>query len=281
MMVFPFGTLVDMYRNICNCVYVARARRGDDGLFGWNQCSLMGNVLVVGIVNGGGRGAALMMMVALVVLLKIYSAARAGAWRAYQAGRRAARTAEPELAHIFDPFFSTKAVGKATALGLPMAYGIVRAHRARFEVITALGAGSTFRVLLPAQVLLSRLDITFPKEGSSMAPLNATSAVHSGVTDNAAAALLGQLQRLQQQLSECINCASGKTPEGKASADAIRASIGQLEQRIAHSDQVSERRQALLQAGKTEPVLSVAAESGTVAQPRKTSGAGQIIDVFA
>lgn len=116
-----------------------------------------------------------------------------------------------------------------------------------------------------------------------MSPLRGAT---TGATDGAdvapaAAALLAQLQRLQQQLYECLNGASGKTAEGRAQADAIRGKISQVENRIAQSDQVSERREALLRAGKAEPVLSVAAESGTVAQIRKTSGAGQIIDTFA
>lgn len=116
-----------------------------------------------------------------------------------------------------------------------------------------------------------------------MSPLNGASAGVAGVTDNApaAAALLAQLQRLQQQLFDSVNGAAGKTPEGKAQADAIRGRISLVEQRIAQSDQVSERRETLLRAGKSEPALSVAAEAGTVAQPRKTAGAGQIIDVFA
>lgn len=116
-----------------------------------------------------------------------------------------------------------------------------------------------------------------------MSPLNGATAGATDVADNApaAAALLAQLQRLQQQLNECVNCATGKTAEGKAQADAIRGRISQVENRIAQSDQVSERRATQLSAGKSEPVLSVAAESGTVAQPRKTAGTGQIIDTFA
>jgi hypothetical protein len=115
-----------------------------------------------------------------------------------------------------------------------------------------------------------------------MSPLSGTAGA-TDVSDNApaAAALLAQLQRLQQQLSDCVNCASGKTPEGKAAADAIRGKISQVEQRISQSDQVDERRQAQLRTGKAEPAASVAAESGTVAQARKTSGTGQIIDLFA
>jgi hypothetical protein len=96
-----------------------------------------------------------------------------------------------------------------------------------------------------------------------------------------AAALLSQLQRLQQQLAESMNSAASATPEGRASIDAIRGKISQVEQRIAHSDQVGERRAALLRSGKTEPAASSAAASGTVTQAPKTSGPGQLIDVFA
>jgi hypothetical protein len=117
--------------------------------------------------------------------------------------------------------------------------------------------------------------------------MSSVSGATTGVSDTAgnapaAAALLAQLQRLQQQLSECVNCASGKTPEGRAAADALRGRIGQVEARIAHSDQVSERRDAVLRNGKAEPVASVAAGAATVPEVRKSSsGPGHIIDVFA
>ena len=57
------------------------------------------------------------------------------------------------LLHIFEPFFTTKEVGKGTGLGLSVAYGIVEAHRGWIDVESIAGAGSTFRVYLPAQIL--------------------------------------------------------------------------------------------------------------------------------
>ena len=116
-----------------------------------------------------------------------------------------------------------------------------------------------------------------------MSPLTGSTAGATDIADVAAvaASLLPQLQRLQQQLSESLNCAAAKTPEGKAAIDAIRSKISQLEQRIAHSDQAAERRQAQLGSGKVEPAASLASSAGTVSQSSRVSGLGQTIDLFA
>jgi PAS domain S-box-containing protein len=48
-----------------------------------------------------------------------------------------------------EPFFTTKGVGKGTGLGLAMASGFVQQSRGRLEIESALGEGTTIRVLFP------------------------------------------------------------------------------------------------------------------------------------
>lgn len=58
---------------------------------------------------------------------------------------------EEQMAHIFEPFHTTKPVGTGTGLGLSVSYSIVHNHGGRIEVSSTVGQGSCFRICLPLQ----------------------------------------------------------------------------------------------------------------------------------
>ncbi|MCC6527121.1 MAG: response regulator [Polyangiaceae bacterium] len=60
------------------------------------------------------------------------------------------------LARLFEPFFTTKPIGVGTGLGLPICHGIVTARGGQIRVQSALGAGTTVSVELPAAAVVAR-----------------------------------------------------------------------------------------------------------------------------
>jgi len=50
---------------------------------------------------------------------------------------------------LFQPFFTSKPVGKGLGLGLAVVYGIVQAHHGRIDVDSAPGHGTCFTITLP------------------------------------------------------------------------------------------------------------------------------------
>lgn len=57
---------------------------------------------------------------------------------------------EGALQRIFEPFYTTKAPGEGTGLGLAMVFGIVKGHGGHILCKSSLGQGTSFDILLPS-----------------------------------------------------------------------------------------------------------------------------------
>lgn len=91
--------------------------------------------------------------------------------------------------HIFDPFYTTKEVGKGTGLGLFTVYGIVKQSSGHITVESEPGEGATFRIYLPREAAA----VQGPEAGSAAAPTATTHATVLVVDDDAQARRLMQI----------------------------------------------------------------------------------------
>jgi len=57
--------------------------------------------------------------------------------------------APEQLEKIFEPFYTTKEVGKGTGLGLAMCFGATQSHGGKIQVQSEVGKGTAFKVFIP------------------------------------------------------------------------------------------------------------------------------------
>ena len=65
--------------------------------------------------------------------------------------------APENVAKIYDPFYTTKGVGRGTGLGLAVSYGIVQEHSGHISVESTPGLGTKFRITMPTAHARARL----------------------------------------------------------------------------------------------------------------------------
>ncbi|MBF0619970.1 MAG: cache domain-containing protein, partial [Candidatus Omnitrophica bacterium] len=58
--------------------------------------------------------------------------------------------APEHTARIFEPFFTTKPTGEGTGLGLSLSYDVLKKYGGDIHVVSEVGKGSTFTIILPA-----------------------------------------------------------------------------------------------------------------------------------
>jgi len=70
-------------------------------------------------------------------------------WLKVEVTDTGAGIAPDDLPHIFEPFYTTKEVGRGTGLGLSVSFSIAQKHGGHIEVKSQVGKGSTFTLFLP------------------------------------------------------------------------------------------------------------------------------------
>ena len=93
----------------------------------------------------------------------------AGRWLDLSVADDGSGIAAEVLDRMFDPFYSTKEMGRGSGMGLAMVHGIVHEHGGHVRVETTQGGGSTFRVMLPPAMAASGPQVLPPMPADRVA----------------------------------------------------------------------------------------------------------------
>jgi len=111
---------------------------------------------------------------------------------------------EKEVRHrIYEPFFTTKAPGQGTGLGLSMVYGIVKNHHGHIECDSEPGTGTRFNIYFPVSKSVNALKDEISTKKEKIATGNETILL---VEDNES--ILDALNRMLQHFGYTVITAS-------------------------------------------------------------------------
>lgn len=119
-----------------------------------------------------------------------------------------------DLRKIFQPFFTTKAPGKGTGLGLASSRAIIRNHGGFMEVESTPGQGTTFRVYLPAATTIMK-----PPADISQPVLPAGKGERILVVDDEATVLAIERTTLENFGYRVVTCANGVEAVSRIKSD--------------------------------------------------------------
>lgn len=121
------------------------------------------------------------------------------------------------LNQLFDPFYTTKEVGKGTGLGLAMVYGIVQQHNGLIDVSSELGEGSTFKVYLP---IVHRPVLELEKQ-TKHTPLTGTETLLVAEDDD-------RVRRLNVKILESAGYTVLSAADGHAALEMFEANVDKI-----------------------------------------------------
>jgi PAS domain S-box-containing protein len=125
--------------------------------------------------------------------------------------------AGPEvMKHLFDPFFSTKAMGRG--LGLPSALGLIRGNHAAVQVVDRSGEGMDFRVYLSTERR------ALPRATAPARPIACAMGTVLVVDDE-----MELRQVLAEALRECHGCTVLEATDGIEAVEVFQAHAGEID----------------------------------------------------
>jgi two-component system, cell cycle sensor histidine kinase and response regulator CckA len=141
--------------------------------------------------------------------------------------------------HMFEPFFSTKAPGKGTGLGLASTYGIMRQSNGGIDVQSERGCGSCFTLYLP------RVYVEAPLRAPVLMVASDTAVANPGAT-----ILLVEDEAAVRHVTRRMLTSNGYTVLTAGDAVAARAMFDQ------HGDDIALMISDVMMPGESGPELA-------------------------